>query len=274
MLIEDLYKALPDNRRFFEKALALEKEERGLSYASSNAVALTITCPKAASFKASEEEVEVFARALRDRVKYAVMLGVADEKHVDLLAKRAVRGDVESLRALLKIGVDIGPGDITPILPRLKEEFELARRASRKVIITAARGLVREAAAYVKYAEPYPYAGMGHRYRDHIFYAVAGVGVDHVYLFRIGRDKDKAKRRALAEGDVAAAAFRRDVVKIHVYVPGVGIYSFLERAADPTPKYKTLIEGECRPGPACIACRYRDICECVGDIPRRRHAGS
>ncbi len=274
MLIDELYRAFPKNERFFERALRAEKEEEGFSYASSASVALTLLCPRAAAYKAAEEEVSVFARALRDRVKYAVMLGIADEGQVDLLTKRALRGDGEAIRALSRIGRDIGPDDLGPILPRLKEEFEAARRASRKVIVTAARGLVREAAAYVKYAEPYPYAGMGHRYRDYVFYAVAGVGMDHVYLFRVAKDGGRAKREALAEGDVAAAAFRKSAVKVHIYVPGVAIYSHFERAADPTPKYKALIEGECKPGPYCKVCRYKEVCECVGDIPRRRHAGS
>lgn len=274
MLIEDLYKAISRNKRFFEKALALEKEIEGLSYISSAAVASTLICPRAASYRASEEEVYVFARAFRDRVKYAVMLGIADAKQVDLFTRRALRGEGDAMRSLLRIGADIGPDDIGPILPRLKEEFETARSVSRKVVVTAARGLVREAAVYVKYAEPYPYVGMGHRYRDEVFYAVAGVGADHVYLFRIARDMERAKRMALVEGDVAAAALKRPTIKLHIYVPGQSIRSLFEKAADPTPKYKALIEGECRPGPACRTCKYRNSCECVGDIPRRRHAGS
>ncbi|MEL9991403.1 MAG: hypothetical protein QXP98_07555 [Thermoproteus sp.] len=274
MLIERLYRELPRTSKFFERALALEKEEYGLSYISSAAVAEATICPRAAAYRAADEEVEVFARALRDRVKYAVMLGIADGRHVDLLARRASRGEAEAFKSLLHIGRDVGPEDLTPILPRLKEEFEAARRASRKVVVTAARGLVREAAAYVKYAEVYPYVGMGHRYGNYVFYAVAGIGVDHVYLFRIARDRERAKRLALVEGDVAAAAFRRGRVKLHIYVPGEAIYSYVEEAADPTPKYKTLIGGECRPGPACASCRYKEVCECVGDIPRRRRDGS
>ncbi|MEZ0247998.1 MAG: hypothetical protein ABWJ97_01880 [Thermoproteus sp.] len=274
MLIERLYRELPRAYRFFERALAVEKEEYGLSYISSAAAAEAAVCPRAAAYRAAEEEVEVFARALRDRVKYAVMLGMADEGHVDVLAKRASRGEAEAFKSLLRIGRDIGPEDLAPILPRLKEEFEAARRASRKVVVTAARGLVREAAAYVKYAEVYPYAGMGHRHGVHLFYAVAGVGADHVYLFRVARDRERARRLALAEGDVAAAAFRRRRVKLHIYVPGEAIYSYLEDAADPTPKYRALIGGQCRPGPACASCRYKEVCECVGDIPRRRRDGS
>ncbi|AEA12247.1 hypothetical protein TUZN_0758 [Thermoproteus uzoniensis 768-20] len=274
MLIDRLYRDLARNIRFFERALALEKEAYGLTYVSSRAVAEAAVCPRAAAFRAAEEEVEVFARALRDRVRYAAMLGIVEGSYVDALTKRAARGDRQSAEALLRIGRDLGPGDISAILPRLREEFEAARRAAGKVVVTAARGAVREAAAYVKYAEVYPYAGMGHRYGNYVFYAVAGVGVDHVYLFRLARSREAGKRLALAEGDVAAAAFKKENIKLHIYVPGEAIYSFFEKASDPTPKYKALIEGECRPGRACASCRYREVCECVGDIPRRRHAGS
>ncbi|MCI4465334.1 MAG: hypothetical protein JHC22_06055 [Thermoproteus sp.] len=274
MLIERLYRDLPRNLRLFERALSLEKEIYGDTYVSSRAVAEALLCPRAAAFRAAEEEVEVFARALRDRVKYAAMLGVADAGYVDALTKRAARGDRNAVKALLRVGRDLGPGDISAVLPKLKEEFEAARRAAGKVIVSAARGPVRRAAAYVKYAEVYPYAGMGHRYGDHVFYAVAGVGPDHVYLFRLARSRDRGRRLALAEGDVAAAAFRKNNIKLHIYVPEEAIYSFSERPSDPTPRYKALIEGVCRPGATCAFCRYREVCECVGDIPRRRHAGS
>lgn len=260
--MDRLYKNFPRNAGFFSEALRLERELEGLTYVPASAAALTLICPRRALYEARELELETFARALRDRVKYAVLLKIADQKHVDLLTKRALRGDERSLRSLLNIGRGITAEDLARILPELREEFEKARRASAKVFVTAARGLVREAAVYVKYAEPHPFAGMGHLYQSHVFYAVAGLGEDYVYLFRIDKGAD-TRRLALAEGDVAAAAFRRRKIKVHIYSPGVGIRTYQEEAADPTPRYRALIGGECRPGRHCLSCKYKEECECA-----------
>lgn len=275
-MLERLYRELGKSAGFFSRALRLEAEELGRRYAPALAAAEASICPAEARLLAEDMELEVFARAFRDRVKYAVLLGLYDPRKADELTKRALRGDSSALRALLKAGADVRGVDLGPALPRLKEEFNAMRRAAGKVFVTAARGAIREAAAYVKYAEVYPYAGAGVEHSGYVFYAVAGVGVDHVYLFRVANSLDKAKKTALAEADVAAEAFGKPRKKVHIYVPGRGIYSALEAASDPTPRFKAFESGECRPGPHCAFCEYKDVCGCAAtaDVPRHRHAVS
>nr|KJR74324.1 MAG: hypothetical protein TU35_00745 [Thermoproteus sp. AZ2] len=263
MLLDKLYKELGRNWAFFSRALSLARSEGEPRYAPALAVAEASPCPMRGRLLAEDLELETFARALRDRVKYAVLLGLFEEAKADELTRRAIKGDAGALRALLRVGRDLKSVDITPILPKLREEFELARRAAGKVFITAARGVIREAAAYVKYAEVYPYAGAGVERGGYVFYVVAGVGEDHVYLFRVGRPRERVMRTASIEADVAAAAFAKRREKIHVYVPGSGIFSTLRDAVDPTPKFKAFLSGECRPGPYCRACRYKDRCPCM-----------
>jgi len=247
--------------------LDMAKSGRELMYVDSRTLSETLICPLAARLRAEEREVEVFLRWLRDRTRYAIQLGLADAEAVKGLATRAVKGDKDAARQLLRIGEGLGPSDVERLRPIYEAEWRRRVKILRLRLRRRPSELSDEewdAAATLLRARPYPFMGMAREVGGYVVYAVAGVGEDHIYLIRVARPSNRqlVKRLASAEGDVAAAVWGRPRKVVDVVWRG-GRSSLEEEARDVTPRVKQLTYAECRTGKHCRACPYRRECPCV-----------
>ena len=247
---------------FFARLLELEKKEHGIRYVPADAVGYAAVCPRYGALYAEEREVAVCARALMDRVKYAVLLKIADAKAVDSLVAKAARGDPGAAKRLLEVGRGLTPGELQRIFDELKQEFEHYAKVARG---TPPKGPAEEAYHFYKYAEALPYVGYADVWEDVAIYSVAGVADGYVYVFKYaggGLRHETYRAMAAAEGDVAAKIWGRQKIKIHIQPREAPPKMSWAEPRDPVPHYKALRRGECRKGPLCMACPWQADCEC------------
>ncbi|ABP50071.1 MAG: hypothetical protein OWQ51_01575 [Pyrobaculum arsenaticum] len=247
---------------FFARLLELEKREYGLRYIPADAVGYAVVCPRYGALYAEEREVAVFARALMDRVKYAVLLRIADSKVVDSLVAKAASGDSGAARRLLDVGRGLTTSELQRAFDDLKRDFEHYSKAARG---PPPHGSAEEAYHFYKYAEVLPYVGYADVWEDMVIYSIAGIADDYVYVFKYaggGLQYETYKAMAAAEGDVAAKIWGRRRVKIHIQPRDAPPRLSWGEPKDPAPHYKALRRGECRRGPLCRICPWRGDCEC------------
>ncbi|AAL63392.1 hypothetical protein [Pyrobaculum aerophilum] len=249
---------------FFSRLLEVEKSAYGLQYVPADAVGYAVVCPRFGRLYATEREVAVFSRALIDRVKYAVLMKVAEPSLVDSLVARAFKGDREAARRLLEVGRGFTPAELQRVFDQLRQEFLYYSKAARGPPPAGPRG-AEEAYYFYKYAEALPYVGHVDVWGDMAVYSVAGVAADYVYVFKFAGDlpHEAYKSMAAAEGDVAAKIWQRQRIKIHIQTRDQPPKFAWADPKDPVPHYKALKRGECRKGPLCQICPWRGDCECL-----------